>query len=184
MPTRKRSNYHPVCYIVTGGTHRVCVNNQFVAKIIYQLWQQLSVQEKRSRTISVYALMSPNSWSTWGRKHIIQLINGMWKERLVTKCVVIDGVIQSNTANAEFKLFGDDYERHAEYVYRDMPQHVRSSLHHCLMYPQILQIILRAPTGLAAEIALKVSGILFFEKGLRITNVKEVWTYLHYEVKR
>jgi hypothetical protein len=52
------------------------------------------------------------------------------------------------------------------------------------MYPQILQIILRAPTGLAAEIALKVSDILFFEKGLRITNVKEVWAYLHYEVKR
>jgi len=184
MPTRKRSNYHPVCYIVTGGTHRVCVNNQFVAKIIFQLWCQQAVQNKRSRTVTVYALMSPNSWSTWSRKHIIQLINGMWKERLVNKCVIVDGVPTDSTANSEFKLFGDDYERHAEFVYRSMAQHIQSSLHHCLMYPQILQIILRAPTALAAEIALKVAGITRFDATKRISNIKEVWNYLHYEVKR
>lgn len=184
MPSRKRNNHYPVCYLVTSKSYRVSVSNQFTAKIIYQLWCQLAIKNQSTTTVTVTALMSPSSYGTWGKKHIIQLLNGMWKERLVAKSIIKQGIQHEQTANAQFKLYGDEYEWTAIDSYEKLPVHIATSLTNALMYPQILQIILRAPTALAAHLALKVEGLTHYDDETRITNIKEVWNYLHHEVKR
>jgi len=184
MPTRKRSNYHPVCYIVSGNGHNVTVSNQFVAKIIYRLWIQLSVEKHYSTTVIVNAVMSPNSWSTWSRRHIISLLNGSWKKRLICKASVANGEYKEHMYNTQFKLTGDEYESHAIHTYSTLSQPVAHALNNALMYPNILQLILRAPTALAASVALKVEGYLTWEDGTKITHINNVWEYLHFEVRR
>ena len=184
MPTRKRNNYYPVCYLITSGSYRVSVSNQFTAKIIYQLWCQVAIRKQTTTTVTVMALMSPTSYGTWGKKHIIQLINGVWKQRLVAKSIIKQGVQHEQTANAEFKLYGDEYEWSAFKTYDALPTHIATSVTNALMYPQILQLILRAPTALAAHVAIKVEGLTHYDDDTKITNIKEVWNFLHHEVKR
>jgi len=53
-----------------------------------------------------------------------------------------------------------------------------------LMYPNILQLILRAPTALSARVALKVEGYLKWQDGTTINHIDKVWEYLHFEVRR
>ena len=184
MPTRKRSNYHPVCYIVSGNGHNVTVSNQFVAKIIYQLWTQLSVSKKLSTTVVIDALMSPNSWSTWSRKHVISLLNGSWKKRLLCKTTIKDGVHSEVIYNTQIKLTGDEYESFATNTYSNLSKPVAHALNNALMYTNILRLILRAPTALAAQIALKVEGYLTWQDGTKISHIDKVWEYLHFEVRR
>lgn len=184
MPTRTRNNHYPVCYLITSGSYRVAVSNQFTAKIIYQLWCQLAIQQQSSTTVTVTALMSPSSLGTWGRKYIIQLMNGVWKQRLVAKSIIKQGIQHEQTANAQFKLYGDEYEWSAKKMYQTLQPHVAASLTNALMYPQILQIILRAPTALAADVAMKVEGLTHYDDDTKITNIKEIWNFLHHAVTR
>ena len=184
MPTRKRSNYHPVCYVVSGNGHSVAVSNQFVAKIIYKLWIQKSVEKNITTAVIIDAWMSPNSWSTWSRKHIIALLNGSWKKRLICKAIVSNGAYKEIMYNTQIKLTGDEYESFATYNYTTLSNPVAHALNNALMYPNILQLILRAPTALAARVALKVEGYVLWQDGTRISHIDTVWEYLHFEVRR
>ena len=184
MPTRKRSNYHPVCYVVSGNGHNVAVSNQFVAKIIYQLWIQLSVSKNIATTVTIDAYMSPNSWSTWSRRHIIALLNGTWTKRLICKATVANGEYKEHMYNTQIKITGDEYESFAKHTYSKLSKPVAHALNNALMYPNILQLILRAPTALSARVALKVEGYLKWQDGTTINHIDKVWEYLHFEVRR
>ncbi len=184
MPTRKRSNYHPVCYVVSGNGHNVAVSNQFVAKIIYQLWIQLSVSKNIATTVTIDAYMSPNSWSTWSRRHIIALLNGSWTKRLICKATVANGEYKEHMYNTQIKITGDEYESFAKHTYSQLSKPVAHALNNALMYPNILQLILRAPTALSARVALKVEGYLKWQDGTKIDHIDKVWEYLHFEVRR
>jgi len=169
---------------VSSKKHNVAVSNQFVAKIIYQQWIYVSQQKAIDNVISVHALMSPNSWSTWSRKHIVRLLNNAWKWRLLCKTVIKNNTTKETISNTQMKVTGDDYEYNAEYTYSNMSKQVAHALDNALSDANILRLLLRAPTGLAAHVAIKNEGYLKWADGTRIDHIKEVWEFLNYEVKR
>ena len=184
MPSRRRTNYHAVAYTIKGLGYSVTVSNQFVAKIIYQYWIMIAEQKKLTGDVSVYALMSPNGWSTWSRKHIIALMNNLWKWRLMCKTIITNEQTKETISNTQFKVTGDDYERNANYEYKQMPTAVLHALHNAMFYPNVLQILLREPTALAAKIGIKTEGYLHWPDGSKVDHIDKVWEYLHFEVKR
>ena len=184
MPTRRRNNYHAVCYVVTSNDYSVAVSNQFVAKIIYQLWIQRNLDKNINAVVTVTALMSPNSWSTWSKKHIIGLLNGTWKQRLLCKAQIKNGECQHILNNAAMKITGDHYESNAIQTYRKTNDRIMTSLTNTLTYPNILQLVLRAPTALAAKVAMKTEGYLKWEDGSKVDYIDKVWEYLHFETRR
>lgn len=184
MPTRNRNNYHPVCYVVTSNSYSVTVTNQFVAKIIYQLWIQRNIDKNINATVAVYALMSPNSWSTWSKKHIVGLMNGTWKKRTLCKAQIKDGECKHILNNSAMKVTGDHYEDHTAFTYRNMNESVMQSLTNTLTYPAVLQLVLRAPTALAAKVAMKTEGYTRWEDGSKIDHIDKVWEFLHFETRR
>jgi len=184
MPTRRRNNYHPVCYVVSSNGYNVAVTNQFVAKIIYQLWIQRNIDKNTDARVSVYALMSPNGWSTWSKKHIIGLMNGMWKKRMLCKAQIKDGECKHILNNSAMKITGDQYESHAEFTYNTMNESVMQSLTNTITYPNVLQLVLRAPTALSAKVAMKTEGYIRWEDGTKVDHIDKVWEYLHFEARR
>jgi len=184
MPTRRRSAYHAVCYIVSSNKRNVAVSNQFVAKIVYQHWISICQQNAIDNVISVHALMSPNSWSTWSRKHIVRLLNNAWKWRLLCKTVIKNETTKETMSNTQMKITGDDYEYNAEYTYSSLPKPVLHALDNALSDANILQLLLRAPTALSAHVAVKAEGYVKWADGTRIDHIKQVWEFLNYEVKR
>jgi hypothetical protein len=184
MPTRKRSNHHAVAYTVKGVGYSVTVSNQFVAKVIYQHWIILAQQKNMKGDIRVYALMSPNSWSTWSRKHIIALMNNAWKWRLLCKTHIDNDLTKETQNNTQFKITGDEYERFAEYEYSNMHPSTTLALHNAMLYPEVLRLLLRAPTALSAKVAMKVAGYLIWPDGTKVDHIDKVWEYLHFEVRR
>jgi hypothetical protein len=184
MPSRRRSNSHAVAYTIKGLGNSVTVSNQFVAKIIYKQWVMLAQQKEITGTVAVYALMSPNGWSTWSRKHIIALMNNAWKWRLMCKTIITKQETKETLTNNQFTVTGDEYERFAEYEYSTMHHNVLHALHNATMYPNVLRLLLRAPTALSARVAMKIEGYLFWPDGTKIDHIDKVWEYLNFENKR
>lgn len=180
MPTRRRSAYHPVCYYVDSPLGRVHISNQFTAKIIYQLWCQYSCDYNLDGVVTVHALMSPNGWSTWSRKHVIDLLNGGWKARLLCKSIISNSERKETLFNASVKISTDEYEWFSIHKWNNMNSTVNHQLTLTLMYPQVLQHILRSPTPLAARMALEIDKLSVFPDGTSSTKyVKQVWEYIH-----
>lgn len=184
MPSRIRNSNHAVAYTVKGLGHCVTVNTKFTAKIIYQLWIQLAREKEMKGTIAVYALMSPTSWSEWGRRHIIALMNNAWKWRLMCKTIIDKDQVKEIESNTNFIVKGDLYESNSEYTYKDLPHTVLHALHNTMLYPEVLRLVLRAPTALSARVAMKTAGYLVWPDGTKIDHIDKVWEYLHFEVRR
>lgn len=180
MPTRRRTTYHPVCYYVDSPLGRVYISNQFTAKVIYQLWCQYCCDYAIDGVVVLHAMMSPNGWSVWSRKHIIDLLNGGWKTRLLCKSIINDSIRKETLFNASVSANTDKYEWWAKHRWNDMHPNVCHSLTQSLLYPQVLQHILRAPTPLAARIALELDQLSVFPDGTSATtHIKQVWDYIH-----
>lgn len=184
MPTRRRSNHHAVAYTIKGLGHCVTVNTKFTAKVIYQLWIQLAREKQLKGSVTVYALMSPTSWSEWSRKHIIALMNNSWKWRMMCKTIIDNEQTKEIESNTNFTIRGDLYESNAEYTYKDLPHTVLHALHMSMLYPEVLQLLLRAPTALSAKVAMKTANYITWPDGTKIDHIDKVWEYLHLEVKR
>jgi protease II len=82
--------------------------------------------------------------------------------------------------NANVSVTTDEYEWFASHKWNDMQPNVCHSLTQSLLYPQVLQHVLRAPTPLAARIALELDKLSVFPDGTSSTKyVKQVWEYIH-----
>jgi len=84
----------------------------------------------------------------------------------------------------QMKITGDHYEAYAIHTHKKMNEKIMASLTNTLTYPNILQLVLRAPTALAAKVAMKTEGYLKWEDGSKVDHIDKVWEYLHFEARR
>jgi hypothetical protein len=147
--------------------------------LIYQLWLEQSIQTKLTTQLKVDALLPPTAWPTWSRKHIISLLNGCWHQTSIVKTSLVDGVVISCKDYSKAKFNADNYELHATVMHSKLSTAESTALNNTLMFPQILKLILRAPSVLAAKTALKLDGMSVFPDGSSsIKHLHVVWKFL------
>lgn len=169
----------PVAYRIAKDNDVVYVSNKHTAILVFDNWANLCVTQLLSATISIYAVMPPTPWPTWSRRHIISLLNGCWHKSLVAYRKFEDGIPVSVKDFRNVKSWVDNYEYLTESIYETLNVNERAALNNALMYPQILQHILRSPHPSVAILALKIDGLSTYPDGTSsLKHLPKIWKYL------
>ena len=183
--SQSRKKYDaPVAYLLSMNDSFIYVSNKYTAILMYELWTQKIIESQLSTKISVYAIMPPTPWPTWSRTHIIALLNGCWKKVRIAYGVYESGQPVTLVDKTKSVFRADNYEQHAKILHSKMTTSERVALHNTLLYPSVLELILRSPSPMAARTALEIENASYFPDGTSATKyITSVWKYLKYESK-
>jgi hypothetical protein len=184
--SKSRKKYDaPVAYLLCMGDSFIYVSNKYTSILMYELWTQKIIESKLSTKISMYAIMPPTPWPTWSRTHIIALLNGCWKKVRIAYGVYDFGQPVTLIDKTKSVFRADNYEQHVKVLHSKMTTTERVALHNTLLYPSVLELVLRSPSPLAAKTALMIEKIETFPDGSSATKyISSVWKYLKYESKK
>lgn len=185
MASSRRKFDAPVAYLLIAGEQYMYVSNKYTTVLMYELWTERIVKTQKTCTIAMYAILPPTPWPTWSRTHIISLLNGCWKRTRIAYAKYVDGIPVSviDKTKTAFRL--DHYEQHFMLVHSNMSNDERIALNNTLMYPQVLELVLRSSSPIAAKTALIIENMSLFPDGTSaIKYIKSVWKYLKYETRK
>lgn len=179
MSSSRRRYNTPVAYYVSSSTAGVYISNKYTALLIYQIWLEQSIKMQLTTQLKIDALLPPTVWPAWSRKHIISLLNGCWHQSSIVKTSIVNGVVVNCKDYSRSKFNADNYELHANVIHKSMSSSESIALNNTIMFPQILKLILRAPSILAAKTALRLDKLSVFPDGSSSTkHLHVVWKFL------
>ena len=185
MGSSRRKYDAPVAYLVITDDRQIYISNKYTAILMYELWVDNIMRTGISCTIALYAILPPTPWPTWSRTHIISLLNGCWKRSRIAYAKYANGIPISvfDKTKSAFRL--DHYEQHFIIAHSKMTTDEKNALNNTLMYPQVLELVLRSSSPIAAKTALIIENMTLFPDGTSATKyIKSVWKYLKYETKK
>lgn len=176
--SRKRYDC-PVAYHIGTSTSSVYVSNKYTALLIYDLWLNEAIDQKKTDSLTLFSILPPTAWPTWSRQHIISLLNGCWHKRVIAKHVISNGDVVKATDYRKNNYKPDNYERLVITAHTKLTEQELIALNNTMMYPQVLNHILRSPSPLAAKVALEIEHMATFPDGTSATRyIKPVWNFL------
>jgi hypothetical protein len=176
--SRKRYDC-PVAYHVSTNSIGVYVSNKYTALLIYDLWLSDAIEQRKTDVLSLFSILPPTPWPTWSRQHIISLLNNCWHKRVLAKHTITDGDVIKATDYRRNNYKPDNYERLVITAHTKLTEQESIALNNTMMYPQVLNHVLRSPSPMAAKIALEIDCMSFFPDGTSATrHIKPVWNFL------
>lgn len=176
--SRKRYD-SPVAYYVGTSTTSVYISNKYTALLIYDLWLNEAIEQNKTDSLALHAILPPTPWPTWSRQHIISLLNGCWHKRVIAKHAIVNGSVIKATDYRKNNYKPDNYERTVVLAHTKLSEQESIALNNTMMYPQVLNHVLRSPSPLAAKVALEIEHMATFPDGTSATRyIKPVWNFL------
>lgn len=179
MSKSRRLYNTPVAYRVSKNDDVVFVSNKHTALLVFDNWSNICIDQQLTAELAIYAVMPPTPWPTWSRRHIISLLNGCWHKSLLASKRFENGIAISVKDFRHVKTWVDNYELLSITLYESMHQNERTALNNAMMYPQVLQHILRSPHPAIAAMALKIDGLSRYPDGTStLKHLPKVWKYI------
>lgn len=180
MASHRKKYIAPVAYYVHINNVGVHVSNKYTAILILELFVSGA---SRNDVVEMKSIFPPNQWPTWSRRHIISLLNGCWYSAILARYVYKDNKLVSVIDYTKSNHKPDHYERHAEFMHDALTQGEKQTLNYILSTPEILKLILQAPTASSARIAMKYINSIS-SMSIPLTHVVTCWKFLKLQHER
>ncbi len=152
MASHRKKYIAPVAYYVHANNVGVHISNKYTAILIFELFVS---KASGNDVVEMKSIFPPNPWPAWSRTHIISLLNGCWYSATLARYVYKDNKLVSVIDYTKTNYKPDHYDRHAEYMHDNLTHGEKQTLNKILSTPELLKLVLQAPTPESAKVAIK-----------------------------